>query len=124
MSSLRFLHLDDVHIGKERLESALPSSDFSDAFNQAVEVAIRQRVSFVLIAGDFFDKARIEPDHLFEGESGLLRLREVSIPVIAIEGNHDVVSSYDARPSWLSYLNRVGLPRTLLTAFRDDQNTR
>ena len=121
MASLSFFHLDDVHIGKERLGGALPSKDFSDAFNQAVGIAIKRNVSFVLIAGDFFDKARIEPDHLFEGESGLLRLKEARIPVIAIEGNHDVVSSYDARPSWLSYLNRVGLLRLLRTEFREGQ---
>lgn len=119
MSTVKFIHISDVHIGKDRLEGALPSQDFADAFNQVVDAAIGERVSFFLIAGDFFDKARIEPDHLAEGEVGLRRLAEAGIPVIAIEGNHDIVSSYDDRPSWLSYLNSVGLLRLLRTEFKE-----
>jgi DNA repair protein SbcD/Mre11 len=119
--AFRFMHVDDVHIGRERLEGALPSSDFSNAFNQAVDVAIEKGVAFMLVAGDFFDKARIEPNHLAEGEAGLRRLKDAGIPVIAIEGNHDVVSSYDDRPSWLTYLNGVGLLRLLRTEFREGQ---
>jgi DNA repair exonuclease SbcCD nuclease subunit len=116
---IKFLHVADVHIGKERLEGALPSRDFADAFNGAVDAALAEKVDFLLIAGDFFDKARIEPHHLSEGESGLRRLHEAGIPVVAVEGNHDVVSTYDERPSWLSYLNDVGLLRLLRTEFRD-----
>ena len=82
-------------------------------------MAIANKVAFMLIAGDFFDKARIEPHHLAEGEEGLQRLKEAGIPAIAIEGNHDVISSYDDRPSWLSYLNAVGLLRLLRTEFRE-----
>lgn len=115
----RILHLGDVHIGRERLEGALPSRDFAVAFDEAVDAAIRERVDIALIAGDFFDRARIEPHHLTEGEAGLLRFREAGIPVVAIEGNHDVVSSYDDRPSWLSYLNSAGLLRLLRTEFRE-----
>jgi exonuclease SbcD len=119
--ALRFMHVDDVHIGRERLEGALPSSDFAAAFNQAVDVAIEKQVAFLLVAGDFFDKARIEPNHLAEGEAGLFRLKSAGIPVVAIEGNHDVVSSYDDRPSWLTYLNTAGLLRLLRTEFKEGQ---
>ena len=114
---MKFLHVGDVHIGKERLDGRLPSSDFSAAFNQAVDAAITEKVDFVLVAGDFFDKSRIEPNHLSEGEEGLGRLRAASIPVIAIEGNHDIVSSFDGRESWLTYLNARGLVRLLRTEF-------
>lgn len=116
---MRFLHIGDVHIGRSRLDGRLPSSDFSRAFDQAVDAALAEKVSFVVIAGDFFDRARIEPNHLSEAEPGLRRLKDANIPVVAIEGNHDVVSSYDPRPSWLSYLNHSGLIRLLRTTFKD-----
>ena len=119
MGDFKFIHVGDVHIGHERLEGRLPSKDFADAFDQAVTAAIDGQVQFVLVAGDFFDKARIEPTHLAEGEAGLRRLRDARIPVVAIEGNHDVVSSYDPRPSWLTYLNQAGLLRLLRTEFEN-----
>ncbi len=119
MGDFKFIHVGDVHIGRERLDGRLPSKDFADAFDQAVTAAVDEHVDFVLVAGDFFDKARIEPNHLAEGEAGLRRLREAAIPVVAIEGNHDVVSSYDPRPSWLTYLNQAGLLRLLRTEFRN-----
>ncbi len=119
MAKVRFIHVGDVHIGNDRLEGALPSSDFADAFNRAVDVAIGEKASFMLVAGDFFEKSRIEPNHLAEGEEGLRRLAGARIPAVAIEGNHDVVSSYDSRPSWLTYLNRTGLLRLLRTEFRE-----
>lgn len=119
MGAFKFLHVDDVHIGRERLEGTLPSQDFADAFNQSVEAAVAEKVAFVLIAGDFFDRSRIEPNHLTEGEAGLKRLQSVGIPAVAIEGNHDVVSSYDDRPSWLTYLNQSGLLRLLRTEFSE-----
>lgn len=121
MSSFRFLHVGDVHIGRERLGGALPSRDFSDAFDQVADAAIRARAAFVLVAGDFFDRSRIEPNHLTEAEPPLVRLRDAGIPVVAIEGNHDVVSSWDDRPSWLTYLNDAGLIRLLRTEFRDGE---
>jgi DNA repair exonuclease SbcCD nuclease subunit len=121
MGTWRFLHVGDVHIGRDRLGGRVPSKDFADAFERACDAAVAARCAFVLIAGDFFDKSRIEPNHLAEGEAGLRKLRGAGIPAVAIEGNHDVVSSYDPRPSWLSYLNRVGLLRLLRTEFRDGQ---
>jgi DNA repair exonuclease SbcCD nuclease subunit len=118
MSQFSFIHVGDVHIGKARLGGRLPSQDFADTFDRMVDAAIDRGVAFVLVAGDFFDKARIEPNHLAEAQRGLARLAEAEIPLVAIEGNHDVVSSYEDRPSWLSYLNRIGLVRLLRTEFR------
>ncbi len=112
-----FFHVGDVHIGRERLGGLLPSQDFADAFAQVVDRALAERADFVLVAGDFFDRARIEPNHLSEGERDLLRLQAAGIPVVAIEGNHDLVSSWDDRPSWLAYLNARGLVRLLRTEF-------
>jgi len=43
MAPFWFLHVDDVHIGRERIEGTLPSSDFAKAFNLAVDVAIHRK---------------------------------------------------------------------------------
>jgi len=114
-----FLHVGDVHIGAERLGGRLPSRDFADAFGEVADAAIADRAAFVLVAGDFFDRPRIEPNHLSEATPALEKLRDAGVPVVAIEGNHDVVSTLDPRPSWLSYLNARGLVRLLRTEFRD-----
>lgn len=117
VSRFKFVHVGDVHIGKERLNGELPSSDFAKAFDEAVEVTIRERADFMLVAGDFFDRARIEPNHLAEAEPMLQRLAAARIPVVVIEGNHDVFSTYEQRPSWLTYLNQSGLAILLRTEF-------
>jgi len=87
---MKFLHLADIHLGCRRYNLDERPRDFFRAwYDVIVKHAIPEKVDFVLIAGDFFDRRNIDPQAMNHAIAGLEVLREVGIPVVAIEGNHD-----------------------------------
>ena len=98
-----FMHLADVHLGYLQYQSEERLKDFSRAFQQAVDDAVDKKVDFVLIAGDLFHKAAINPQTLLQAKRPLEKLREAQIPAVAITGNHDG-TRYGYQFSWLDYL--------------------
>jgi DNA repair protein SbcD/Mre11 len=111
-----FLHMADVHLGYYQYQSEERLKDFSRAFRQAIDDAIAQKVNFVLIAGDLFHKANINPPTLLQAKRPLDHLREAGIPAIAINGNHDAVR-YGNHFSWLDYLESDGCLTVLKPTF-------
>jgi DNA repair protein SbcD/Mre11 len=91
---MRFLHLADVHLDtsfagrSESVRKRLRDAS-REAFRRAVELAIREEVHAVLMAGDLFDGDRLS----FQTERFLLeqtaRLGDHGISVIYATGNHD-----------------------------------
>lgn len=105
----RFLHLADIHLGFDKYESPERTQDFFYAFQDALErYALNPAVDFVLIAGDLFEQRNILPATLNQSQICLEMLQEATIPVLAIEGNHDN-RPYGTRTSWLRYLADQGL---------------
>ncbi len=96
----RFLHAADIHLdspqrGLDRYEGA-PVSECRGATRQAleklVELAIVEKVAFVVIVGDLYDGDW--PDYntgLFFGKQ-MMKLRDAGIPVFMIRGNHDAAN--------------------------------
>ncbi len=103
MPATTFLHMADAHLGYQQYQSEERLKDFSRAFRQAIDDAIAKKVDFVLIAGDLFHKASINPITLLQAKRPLDQLRQANIPAIAIKGNHDSVR-YGYQFSWLHYL--------------------
>ena len=79
-----FVHLADIHLGYQQYQSEERLKDFSRVFRQAIDDAIEKQVDFVLIAGDLFHKAAINPITLLQAKKPLSQLREANIPAIAI----------------------------------------
>jgi len=101
----RFLHVADVHLGYDRYDNPQRSRDFYWAFQDALQrYAIEAAVDFVLIAGDLFEHRHIHPATLNQAQLCLEQLQDASIPVLAIEGNHDHCP-YGTKTSWLRYLS-------------------
>lgn len=101
---VRFLHVADIHLGFDRYDSRIRSQDFFKAFYDVlVRYAVQPSVDFVLIAGDLFEHRNIQPATLNQAQICLNLLSDASIPVIAIEGNHDN-RPYGTKTSWLRYL--------------------
>jgi exonuclease SbcD len=98
-----FVHLADVHLGTEQYGSPERYDDFARAFLDVVQYAVRERVQFVLIAGDLFNKFALDPRTLLQAVTALEQLKSAGILVFAIEGNHDR-SNYRSEMSWLTYL--------------------
>ena len=96
----KFIHAADIHLdsplrGLEQYEGA-PVEEIRNAARRAlsnlVDLAIRQEVAFVLIAGDLYDGDwRDYNTGLFFVDQAR-RLREAKIPLYLISGNHDAAN--------------------------------
>src|SRR5690554_1179188 len=87
---VRFLHFADCHLGYWQYNHRDRYNDFGRAFIDVIEVAQREKVDFVLLAGDLFHKRSIEALTLNQAMNGLERLKAAGIPCIAVEGNHEL----------------------------------
>lgn len=105
---MRFLHIADVHLGHQQYNVAERFNDFGRAFLDAVKLAVDEQVRVVVIAGDLFHRAAVDPLTLLQAQEGLQRLQAAGIAVLAVHGNHDRVR-YGAAMSWLEYLMEQGL---------------
>lgn len=93
----RFLHAADVHLdsplrGLDRYQDA-PDQEIRGATRRAlvnlVDLAMAERVAFVVLAGDLYDGdwPCYNTGVFFRNQ--MARLRDASIPVVLIRGNHD-----------------------------------
>lgn len=117
---MRFLHVADIHLGCRRYNLEERTKDFFRAWYDVIEKhAIPNRIDFLLIAGDFFDRRNIDPQAMNHAIAGLERLKEAGIPVIAIEGNHDQRDAVSDH-SWMRSLSEWGFIK-LLEPTRDEE---
>ncbi len=113
-----FLHIADVHLGYEQYGSVERFLDFGQAFYEAIKYAKDSDVDFVLISGDLFNKRSVNPKTLLQATYALKMLKEMDIPVICVEGNHDRAHFSD-EVSWMNYLAREGFIKLLNPEIRD-----
>lgn len=81
-------------------------------FAAVIRDAIEKRVDFVLVSGDMFHSRSMDPSTYLQALGILQEAKEAGIPVIAIEGNHDLALHKD-KVSWLYILESQGLLRLL-----------
>ena len=102
---MKFMHLSDLHIGK-RLNDLSLIEDQAYALDRVIELAARERVDAVLIAGDVYQKASPQAEAMTLFDSFLTRLAEKGMRVFIISGNHDS----DRRISYFSkFLKKTGV---------------
>lgn len=96
----KFIHAADVHLdsplrGLEQYDGA-PVEQIRGATRQAlanlVELAVSERVAFVLFAGDLYDGEWKDYNTGLFFAAQMTRLREADIPAFLIAGNHDAAS--------------------------------
>ena len=105
MTSFRFVHAADLHIDSplrgleadpdapaDRIRTATRA-----AYTNLVDLALREQVAFVLIAGDLFDGEWQDwrTGQFFAQETA--RLTRAGIRVFCIRGNHDAASVVTGR---------------------------
>jgi len=100
---MRFIHMADIHLGYRQYGSDTRENDFARAWLWCCDYAVDAEADFVLIAGDLFHHGSVAPLTLMQAMAGLSLLRNRSIPVFAIAGNHDRARLSDAT-SWLQFL--------------------
>lgn len=115
----KFIHAADLHIdsplrGLDRYEGAPVEAirgATRQAFSKLVQLAIDERVSFVVLAGDIYDGDW--PDY----NTGLFfvkevrRLEKADIPVVLIRGNHDAESRITSKLSHPANVHELPVDR-------------
>lgn len=114
MEPIKFIHVSDLHLGKRQYNLTERYNDYFRAFQWVLDLAISEKVDFLLVSGDLFDNKNINPSVLsdvfysirdFKERSSLELNRE--IPMICIEGNHD--NPIYTTHSWMSFLADLDL---------------
>lgn len=98
-----FLHMADCHLGYRQYNSRERQNDFTRAYLEIIGVAIKEKVDFVLLAGDLFERRAIDPITLSHAITGLERLKGAGIPCLAVEGNHELAYYRDSI-GWVRFL--------------------
>lgn len=104
----RFLHAADLHLdspfrGMMSLPSAIRNRIVESTFlalQQMIDVALRERVDFVVLSGDIYDLADRSLRAQIEFQSAMKQLAKKQIQVFVIHGNHDPMDGRKAALTW------------------------
>lgn len=109
---MKFLHCADIHLGKTLGGNKERYRDFFSAFSRVINLAIDEKIDFMIMAGDLFQEGSIAPSTLADTMEILEPMKQAKIPIIAIEGNHDLFRRRKDE-SWLHFLSRRGYLKLL-----------
>jgi exonuclease SbcD len=108
MPKFRFIHCSDLHIDspfkgvsamQPELAEKLRVSTFQ-AFENIVQLALKEKVDAVLIAGDIYDSAEKSLQAQLKFHRGLDKLSHAGIASFTVHGNHDPMNSWSASLKW------------------------
>ena len=108
MTSFRFIHCSDLHIDspfkglssiEPKLAEILRKSTYQ-AFQNIVDLAIKEEVEAVLIAGDIYDGSDKSLEAQLKFRSGLQKLSDSGIDTFIVNGNHDPLDGWSASLNW------------------------
>lgn len=116
MGTVRFVHCADLHLDTPFRGLSDVAPDVGKALNEAtfgswtniVDLAIRERVDFVVIAGDVYDSSDRSLRAQFRFRDGLKRLAEHGIRSFVAFGNHDPLSGWSSTLDWPELAHTFG----------------
>jgi len=85
-----FSHISDTHLGLVQYGSDERAQDVYDVFNQAIDTSIKDKVDFVIFAGDIFHVPNPNGTAIIQMANGLKRLKQNNIDSFFILGEHDI----------------------------------
>lgn len=95
------LHVSDTHLGAMPYGLISRAKDIYEAFKETIDIALRERVSVYLHAGDFFDSPNPLPESYVIAYRELRKLKEAGIRVVIIAGQHDTPRRHSVSPLYL-----------------------
>jgi DNA repair protein SbcD/Mre11 len=117
ITPFRFLHTGDLHLDSPfaglvadapaHVSAALRDATLS-AWNRIVDLALDERVDFVLVAGDVFEHANRTLLAQIRFRDGLARLGAAGISSFVVTGNHDPLSGWEPAVEWSASMHRFG----------------
>ena len=84
-----FSHIADTHLGLAQYGSNEREEDVYDVFNQAIDISIKDKVDFVIFAGDIFNAPNPSGRAIIQMANALKKLKENNIESFFILGDHD-----------------------------------
>jgi exonuclease SbcD len=100
-----FSHISDTHLGLVQYGSNEREQDVYDAFNQAIDISIKDQVDFVIFTGDIFENPKPNGNAILQMANALKRLKENNIDSFFILGEHDVSNIKHQNPVPYIYHN-------------------
>ena len=86
---MKFLHLSDLHLGKQMNDVSLLADQEAVLLGQVVPIARRENVDAVLIAGDVYQRATPQAEAVALFDRFVSELAAMGRQVFIISGNHD-----------------------------------
>ena len=106
--TFKFIHCSDLHIDspfkgfssvEHPLAEVLRKSTYQ-AFQNIIELALKEEVEAVLIAGDIYDGSDKSLEAQLKFRRGLQKLSDAGIYTFIVHGNHDPLDSWSASLEW------------------------
>ena len=85
---MRFLHIADLHLGKQ-MNDILMLEDQRYILDQIADIADREKADAVLIAGDVYQRSSPQAEAMALFDAFIARLTAMGKKVFVISGNHD-----------------------------------
>ena len=103
---MKFAHMGDCHLGGWRQPELMELN--LKSFQYAIDCCLKEKVDFVLIAGDLFDSAYPPIEVLKDVFKEFKKLYDSNIPAFFIAGSHDYSAS---GKSFLDVLEKTGFAK-------------
>jgi DNA repair exonuclease SbcCD nuclease subunit len=85
-----FSHISDTHLGLTQYGLQEREDDVYSAFNEAIDISIKDHVDFVIFAGDIFHVPNPSGTAILQMANALKRLKQNSIDSFFVLGEHDI----------------------------------
>jgi len=87
---MKFSHISDTHLGLVQYGLEEREQDIYNSFNQAIDISIKDKVDFVIFAGDIFHTPTPSGTAILQMANALKRLKQNGIESFFILGEHDI----------------------------------
>ena len=87
---MKFSHISDTHLGLIQYGLEEREQDIYNSFNQAIDISIKDKVDFVIFAGDIFHTPTPSGTAILQMANALKRLKQSGIESFFILGEHDI----------------------------------
>lgn len=104
-------HISDIHLGYTQFNLQEREEDLYEVFEESIEKSINEHVKAVILAGDIFHNPKPNGASIVRLARELKKLKEKSISVFFILGEHDISRSNDVPLPYL--FHNLGLARRL-----------
>ncbi|MDQ3902357.1 MAG: DNA repair exonuclease [Thermoproteota archaeon] len=83
-------HISDIHLGYSQFNLQEREEDMYEVFEEAIDKSISEHAHLIILAGDIFHTPRPNGSSIIKLANQLKKLKEKSIPVYFILGEHDI----------------------------------